>query len=145
MINALSQNFFQKINLPISNYSNYSNPKHLKVDGSDDAMANNILEFTLITAPQVVIITLVFWGVFKLLFNFQVSILFRRYSLFFGSVLQALLEGNVGYFTYLAFNQINIMFTFFWKDRIFIGYSTCIFFFIIIFSLCFFFLIALQY
>ena len=91
MINAVSSNLFQKINLPISDYSNFSNPKHLKVDGSDDAMANNILEFTLISIPQVVIISLVFWGVFRLLFNFQVSILFRRYSLFFGSVFQALL------------------------------------------------------
>ena len=108
-------------------------------------MANNILQFSLITVPQTIILTLLLWGLFRLLFRFQVSILFRRFSLFVGSVGQSLFEGNAAYFCYLAFNQTRVMFSFTWTDRIFLGYSLAIFFIVIIFCICFFFLISFHY
>lgn len=71
--------------------------------------------------------------VFKLLFNYRVSILFRAFSSFI-YLSPLLLDGNLQYFFFLMFSQSRLMFSLNFRDKMFNLISLFSFFFIFLFS-----------
>lgn len=63
--------------------------------------ANN-LDFFYYELPFVLLIHLIFALLFKLLFNYRVSLLLRKYS-FYGTMLFIVYEGNVEIFSFYFF------------------------------------------
>ena len=110
----------------------------MEIDGVDDVFVRKIYSFLFFTIPQMLMLCGILKGIFLLLFNYKISVFFRRYSFVFPSSVQMLLEGNVAYFTFIAFNQMKVAFSFKFIDKLSIVVCVCFFGFLFIGSICFY-------
>ena len=129
------------LNLPISNYTAFSNPKHYQVDQIDDHMVKNLFKFLVFTIPQTFVFISVCFRLFMYCINYRFSVYLRRFC--FGCCfLQIIFENNIAYFTYIFVNQTKILFAFNFTDKVFLAISVMIFFVVFLFGICFFFLLS---
>ena len=131
--------------LPISDFSEFSNAKHQEVDDVDDNYFKGSFFFLALTVPQTIILSLVFYCIFRILFNYKISTFFRRYSFLGATIIQSLVETNIVFFSYIFFRQTLVSFSFNFNDKLFLALSVCLFFFIMIGSFCYYFIGNLIY
>ena len=112
----------------------------MEVDDVDDCFFRGMFQFFVFFLPQTLILCLVFRKVFNLLFNYKISILFRRFYFTPCVLIQMLVETNLAFFTYLIFKQIGVAFSFQFTDKIFLALSILIFGIFLVFSLCSYFI-----
>ena len=132
--------------MPNSNYSVYSNQKHLQVDERDDSILGNVYLFLMLTIPQTIAIALILRCIFLKIWESPFSIYLRKFYFLPPTILQALFEGNLAYFTYLAFNKLfNASFSFAFVDKVDMALSVVLLFLCMVYSFSFFFLISHFY
>lgn len=72
---------------------NYSLPKFIDIETNGEGFFVNNLQYFFLNIPLITIALLFMRLVFKILFNYPLSALFRKFS-FFGIIVFFLLEGN---------------------------------------------------
>ena len=86
----------------ISKYNAYSNRKYMEQSRNNNLLLDNILDFIMFSIPLTLILWFLFYRVFYCLFNYEISKYLRPYS--FALILfEMLVQGNLEYFTFLAF------------------------------------------
>ena len=127
--------------VPISDFSAFSNERHMEVDDVDDSFARGTFSFVVFTVAQTLIQCLLLRKVFLWLSNYKISVYIRRFFFVGASMVQILVEGNISFLTYLFFKQALIPFSFSFMDKAFLALSYCLYFFIMV-SLCAFYFIC---
>ena len=87
-----------------SQYNVYSNPTYLKKERKSNLFIASALDYFAFGLPATVGLFLLFNRLFRCLFNYELSILFRPYS-FWWTLFEILAQGNVQFFTFLAFRN----------------------------------------
>ena len=87
-----------------SQYNVYSNPTYLQKERKSDLFIASTLDYFAFGLPMTVLLFIFFNRLFRCLFNYQISILFRPYS-FWWTLFEILVVGNVQFFTFLTFRN----------------------------------------
>ena len=124
--------------IPTSKLIDFSNQKHMEIDGVDDSFVRAIFSFLIFGVPPILVATLFFRGIFKCLFKYQISVYLRRYFFILPCLLQGLIEGNIGFFTYVFFRQAFLAFSFKFADKLAIVMAVMFFFGVVMVACCFF-------
>ena len=131
--------------IPVSDYSQYTHPRFIKLETSDVVLFKVIFNFFIYTIPSNIILCLIFYWIFRALSKYKISILFRRYYFFTGTLLQILFEGNVAYFTFCCFNHLGQAFSFRFSDKLSLLFTIAFLFILLILSLTLYFFIGKLY
>ena len=131
--------------IPTTPITEFSNPKHVEIDGVDDSFFRGIFAFAVFMIPQTLLLVFILKRIFCWIANFSISIYLRRYYFVTACVLQILIESNVSFFTYLFFRQMMVSFSFQVYDKLFLALSVTVFFFIMVSACCFYFLANYLY
>lgn len=116
----------------------------MKVESYDGSFIRSTITFLVLTLPQMGLFCLIMNKAFDIIREYRISILLRPYS-FFPSFLEMTIEGNVGFFTYIFFNQMRMAFSFAYHDRLWLAFAVFSFFNVPIFVLSFYHFINLRY
>lgn len=104
----------------------------------------SVTPFCLVTLPQTLICCLLIRLLFHVIRHFKISIFLRRYC-FMANIFQILLEPNIGFFTYLFFNQMKISFCFGIYSKIYLVFTIMFWGIIGSYSLCFYCIVSHCY
>ena len=113
----------------------------MEVDNVDDSFFRGLFNFMIFSVPQTILLCIVCKRIFSCLFNYRISILFRRFYFIECSIIQALLESNFSFFTYLFFKQMSVPFFFNFTDKVFLAGTVLLFFCMVIIACCFYFIL----
>ena len=131
--------------MPLSDYSAYTEPKFQQIETSDSVLLKVIFSFFIYTVPSNLLICFICYWIFKAIYKFKVSILFRRYYFFTGTIIQILFEGNISYFTFCCFNHLGHSFSFSFADKLSLLFTVMFLFIVLMLSISFYFLIGHLY
>ena len=87
-----------------SQYNVYSNLTYLKKERKSNLFIASTLDYFAFGLPVTVLLFIIFNRLFWCLFDYEVSILFRPYS-FWWILFEILVQGNIQFFTFLAFRN----------------------------------------
>ena len=79
---------------------------------------------------------------FRLTREYKISVLFRRFFFFNIALLQMLFEGNVAYFIYVCFGNMNMSFSFSFADKLALVFTVLFLFVLLVFSVIFYLLLG---
>ena len=97
-----------------------------------------------LTVPQTILICLIMLLLFRFIRNYEISVFIRRYC-FFSNFFQIVLEPNIGFFTFIFFNQTKMFFSFAFLDKFWLCISVMVWGIVLLFCFCFYFLTDYLY
>jgi hypothetical protein len=107
LITNLTTNTINKFN----SYVYFGKPKYMTVENIGSGFYQNMVNFSIVTIPQTIIIFLICRLFFYLLFSCKISKFFRQYSFNVYFIL-TLMDGNMQFFTYISSNQLQTLFNY---------------------------------
>ena len=113
----------------IDTKANYTNKRFYEREGKGETFLPACWDFLTFNLVFVLIMFIMLRYVFRLLFNYRISILFRAYSSFI-YIIPLLLDSNLQYFFFLMFSQKNLLFSLNFRDKMFNLVGIFSFFFI---------------
>ena len=131
--------------VPATAIDEFSNPKHVEMDGVDDSFLRGTFAFAVFMVPQTILLVFILKRVFHCVSAYGFSAYLRRFYFMGACVLQILLESNLSFFTYLFFRQMMVSFSFKAVDKAFLALSTVLFFCIMVSVCCFYFMANCAY
>ena len=145
-MNYAARTELNEIQFSVSEYDQFSNPKHKEVEERDDSAIRNLSPFLFFSVPQTIILICIFKWIFYRIFRYQISSFIRKFCFVPCCLLQMFFQGNIAYFTYVCLNNfINCFFSFKFVDKLSLFLSIMFFFFCLIYGICFYFLMNEYY
>ena len=80
----------------------------------------------------------IFYQIFKAIYKYKASTIFRRYYFFGPAFLQIIFEGNIAYFTFCCFNHLTNAFSFRFADKLSLLFTIMFLFILLLLSVCFY-------
>lgn len=128
--------------IPISDHTNFTRKRFLDIEGSSSVLVDSNFSYFVYTIPFNILISLIFYVLFRLLQKYEISKYFRKYYFVIESLTQVLIEGNIIYFSYVTYNNFSNSWTINFMDKVALLLNIIFFFFISIFSLTYYFLVG---
>ena len=114
------------------------------MDGGDDNFLRGIFPIAIFVVIPTLCISFVLRRVFLCFFEYKFSVHIRRYFFISCELLQTLIEPNIAFLTYLLCRQSFLSFSFNFADKISLTVSLLLFFPVLIFACCFYFMFNRQ-
>ena len=92
-------------------YNPHSNEKFMEEARNSNVLLDSLLDFFIFSVPLILGLEFIFYRLFFLLFDYEVSKYFRPYS-FKLVLLELLIQNNLEYFSFLGCRAVDVMFSF---------------------------------
>lgn len=122
----------------ISNFTLFTPTRYAEIENSSIILLDTAFSYFIYTIPLVIVTCIALDQIFRILSTRKISSYLRKYFFLKTTIIQTLLEGNIAYFTYVCFGNLNLSFSFYFVDKILIGTTVVFLWVIVLFSLIFY-------
>ena len=123
----------EKISDPLKYYNVYSNPTYLIKQRNNSIVYDSLEAYVVFFLPTVFVFVFLMNRIFYLLFNYEISVLFRPYS-FWLILVELVIMNNVEFLSFLAFRTFETPFSFDVTSKSIIASIILIYFLVFFFS-----------
>ena len=125
-------------------YNPQSNPTYMEKERKNNMFIASTMDYFAFYIPLILIVVFLFNKIFYCLFDHEVSILFRPYS-FWWIIFELLFQGNVEFFTFLAFRNCLTPYSFDAPSQLLQVLMVLMFFLTVVASFCSYFWYFREY
>lgn len=118
--------------MQISNFSNFSETEN------SSRLLSLIFPYFIYTVPQIVLLCILMFVISYFFKRWEVTKAFRRYSFFWWNLWSTLVEGNLAYFSYISFSNLQLPFSFTPSDKASLFFTLLFLFFLVAYVLLYY-------
>lgn len=124
--------------MKLSNYQPYTLQKFVTIESESTVLIQIGCPYFVYIVPLTILISLFLYLIFRLLSKYQISKYVRKYYFIKTVIPLLLIEGNMVYFTYISFGHLCLAFSFTWRDKLALVFTTLFFGLVVILAFSFY-------